>query len=129
MSYVKVTPQEFQHAIGEYVRLNLAPYERTGTVVAANARDTAASIEIKVNDLSPLTGSEIADEWRDEQGAFQRNALQSSESIHGHPVFETSEQKWILILCNQAPVVAAVSRERYLAVKMRKNRAAIPAAV
>lgn len=105
--------------------------------MAANERDTAASIEIRVNDLSRLTGSEIGDEWRDEQGAFLRNAPQAAETMHGHAVYEAGEQKWILIFRNAAPVVAAVSRERYLAVKirnleerlakMRKNRAAIPA--
>lgn len=139
MPYARVTPQEFGHATGEFIRVNLAPWERAGTTVAANERDTAASIEIRVNDLTMLAGSEIGDEWRDDQGAFLRNAPQAAGTMHGHAVYESGEQKWILILRSSAPLVAAVSRERYLTVKirkmearlakMRKNRAAIPASV
>lgn len=145
--YARVTPEHFNQTAGsasivyasQYIRVNLAPWERKGAVVTPNERDTAAAIEIKVNTLEPLLGSEIGDDWKDGQGAFVRNAPQPGETIHGHPVYESGNQKWIMIFRSAAPVMAPVSRGRYMKVKIRnleerlakarKNRAAVPAGV
>ncbi len=122
------------------ITVNLAPFERTGTAVAANERDTAASVTILVNDVSHTSTSPMGDDWADDQGGFITDADDPVETSHGFPVYQDGNlDKWALIRRHDVPVLAPVSRERYLLAAIKHaqadlaraqaHRAEIPAGV
>jgi hypothetical protein len=122
------------------VTANLAPFERIGAAVAANERDTAASVTMLVNDLSHTATTPMGDDWADPQGGFITDADDPVETSHGFPVYQDGNlDKWALIRRHDLPVLAPVSRERYLLVaitharsnlaRAEAHRAAIPAGV
>ena len=100
------------------VTLNLAPYERAPRGVEAVERDTAATIEIRINDITPLGGTEMADRfrtWQDAEGRFVQDAGVATDTRHGFPVFQEGNlDTWVVIRRNDVPFYAPVTRERYL---------------
>ncbi len=119
---------------------NIAPYERTNRGVDANERDTAASVTVAVNDLSYTGTTAMGDEWSDDQGAFIQSPEDPVDTRHGFPVYqEGNGDRWLLMRRRDVPVVAPVSRERYLLAvtkqaeealgKAQARRAKIPAGV
>ena len=114
----------------------LVPNGRGGT--SPDEQDTAAHIQIKVNDLQPLIGSEIG--LADDEGAFIENPPAPVDTVHGFPVFEEGNgDRWIMIRRNDVPFFAPVTAERYARATMaatehqladaRARRAKLPAGV
>jgi hypothetical protein len=120
--------QNFDHSEGKRVAyvtaditLNLAPLVQNGRGAAApNERDTAAHVQIKVNDLQPLMGSELS--LGDDEGTFIENPPEPVETVHGFPLFEEGNgQRWILIRRNDVPFFAPVTAERFARATMAKT--------
>jgi hypothetical protein len=122
------------------VTANLAPYERTAQGVRPNERDTAATITVVVNDFSYTGTTAMGEAWRDDLGAFIHGPEDPVETQHGFPVYqEGNGDKWLLMRRRDVPVVAPVSRERYLLcltmqvenelAKIEQRRAKIPPGV
>jgi hypothetical protein len=101
---------------------NLAPYESGPTGPLPNERDTAVTIKIAVNDLSMVTGGTINQGYimfGDDQGDFWKDAPDPIETKHDAPVYEQGDDHWIVLRAHDVPIVAPVSRERYLAYRLR----------
>ncbi|HKW03180.1 MAG TPA: hypothetical protein VJN96_25365 [Vicinamibacterales bacterium] len=103
------------------VTANLAPLVQNGRGAAMpNERDTAAHVQIKVNDLQPLMGSELS--LGDDEGTFIENPPEPVETVHGFPVFEEGNgQRWIMIRRNDVPFFAPVTAERFARATMAKT--------
>jgi len=100
--------------------LNLAPYEKTARGVEGNERDSAITLQIKVNDVSPVGGTQMT--FGDAEGHFIQDPSVESGTAHGLPVFEEGNgDKWVIVRRNDAPFYAPVSRERYLRVLAQKT--------
>ncbi len=122
------------------VTVNLVPFERTASGVEGNERDTAGSVTVVVNGLEHVGAMPKGEGWADEQGAFIQDPEEPVEMAHGFPVYQDGNlDKWLLMRRHDVPVLAPVSRERYLSVLIRQRqdevkrveerRAKIPAGV
>lgn len=101
---------------------NLAPYEGGARGATPNERDSAVQIKIAVNDLSMITGGTMTEgrlPFGDEQGDFWRDTPESNATLHGAPVYEQNDDHWVVLRAHDVPIVAPVSRERYLAFRQR----------
>lgn len=101
---------------------NLAPYEGGTRGAIPNERDSAVQIKIAVNDLSMITGGTMNEgrlPFGDEQGDFWRDTPESTATLHGAPVYDQNDDHWIVLRAHDVPIVAPVSRERYLAFRQR----------
>jgi hypothetical protein len=146
LTHAFVEVQNLDHSEGKrlaYVTadliVNLAPVAQNGRgAPVPNERDTAAHVQIKINDLQPLMGSELS--LGDDEGTFIENPPDPVDTAHGCPVFEEGNgQRWILIRRNDVPFFAPVTAERYARAVMgktehqladaRARRAKLPAGV
>ena len=143
--HATVELQNFDHSDGKRVAcitadvlVNLAPFERTSRGVEAAEQDTAAHVDIKVNDLQPLLGSDTG--LSDDQGAFIQNPPEPVDTVHGYPVYEEGNgDRWVFIRRNAVPFFAPVTAGRYLLARTaaverqladaRDRRAKVPAGV
>lgn len=101
---------------------NLAPYESGARGPIPNERDSAVQIKIAVNDLSMITGGATREgrvTFGDAQGDFWRDTPESTTTLHGAPVYDQNDDHWIILRAHEVPIVAPVSRERYLAFRQR----------
>jgi hypothetical protein len=100
---------------------NLAPYEGGPGGPVPNERDTAVSIKIAVNDLSMVTGGEITQGYvtfGDDQGDFWKDAPDPVETKHDAPVYEQGDDRFVILRGRDVPILAPVSRERYMAYRL-----------
>ena len=107
---------------------NLAPYESGPAGPIPNERDTAVSIKIVVNDLSMVTGGEITQGYvtfGDEQGDFWKDAPDPAETKHDAPVYEQGDDRFVILRGHDVPILAPVSRERYVTYRLRAVKAQI----
>jgi hypothetical protein len=120
--------------------LNIAPYERSSGGVTANERDTAGSVTVLVNDLSHTGSAPMGGAWSDDQGNFIQDPDDPVDTRHGSPVYQDGNgDQWLLMRRHAVPVLAPVTRERYLLCVMKQSedalkkaqdrRARIPASV
>jgi hypothetical protein len=108
--------------ISGLLTFNLAPYESGPGGPLPNERDTAVSIKIAVNELSMVTGGEITQgnvTFGDEQGDFLKDAPDPAETKHDAPVYEQGDDRFVILRGHDVPILAPVSRERYLAYRLR----------
>jgi hypothetical protein len=108
--------------VSSILTFNLAPYESGAAGPVANERDAAVQIKIAVNDLSMVTGGTVTEgrlTFGDDQGDFWRDTPEASATLHGAPVYEQNSDHWIVLRAHEVPIVTPVSRERYLAFRLR----------
>lgn len=98
------------------VRVSLNPYEKMPQGIFPNSQDAAASIEISVNDLSPVGAGGLDDFMRDEQGRFYTTTKDLTTTSNGYPMYGDT----VLLTRSKAPVLIPVSRGRYVQAKITR---------
>jgi hypothetical protein len=126
--YARIELENIEHAseskrpnyVQGNILLNVAPYERIRQKVEANERDTFVTVEASVNFVPVFASGEKGDE----QGGFIQDPPMSTETRHGHPVFEAGNgDKWCVILRNNVPFFAPVTEERYILAAIKRAEA------
>jgi len=104
-----------KHVVG-FVQLNLASFERTANGVEPVESDSAASIQIAVNDLVPVFGAASRETGPEQAGDFRLGMPQPDGTIHGFPVYD----RWVVIQKSDTPLFAPVTRGDYLKYELKK---------
>ena len=104
-----------KHVIG-FVQLNLASFEKTENGIAPVETDSAASIQIAVNDLAPVFGTASMGTGPEQAGDFRLGMPQPDGTIHGFPVYD----RWVVIQKSDTPLFAPVTRGDYLKYELKK---------
>lgn len=109
-----------EHVIGA-VQLNLASYEKTASGITPVESDSAASIQIAVNDLVPVFGGGSHATSSDQIADFRLGIPPPDGTIHGFPVYD----RWVVIQKNDTQLFAPVSRGDYLKYRLEKAEASL----
>jgi hypothetical protein len=104
-----------KHVIG-FVQLNLASFEKTANGIAPVESDSAASIQIAVNDLVPVFGAASMETGPEQAGDFRLGIPPPDGTIHGFPVYD----RWVVIQKSDTPLFAPVTRGNYLKYDLKK---------
>ena len=96
----------------------LGPYKATAKGAVANQDDAVATIEVRVNDLSMVTGGTETDGYTvfgDDEGDFIKGPRDPDGDAHGLPMYEQGSDQWLIVRKPDTPLLVPVSRQRYLA--------------
>ncbi len=104
-----------RHVIG-FVQLNLASFEKTASGIEPVESDSAASIQIAVNDLVPVFGAASLETGPEQAADFRLGMPQPDGTIHGFPVYD----RWVVIQKSDTPLFAPVRRGDYLKYELKK---------
>jgi len=105
------------------VTANLVPWERSARGVEANERDTAGSVTVVVNGLEHTGTAPKGDGWSDERGTFIESPEEPVETKHGFPVYQEGNlDRWVFMRRHDVPLLAPVTRARYLQAEIRLKR-------
>jgi hypothetical protein len=104
-----------KHVIG-FVQLNLASFEKTANGIEPVESDSAASIQIAVNDLVPVFGAASLETGPEQASDFRLGMPQPDGTIHGFPVYD----RWVVIQKSDTPLFAPVTRGDYLNYELKK---------
>jgi hypothetical protein len=107
--------------ISGFLQLNLASYEKTDNGVVPVESDSAASIQIAVNDLVPLFGASSMQTGSAQTADFRLGIPEPDGTIHGFPVYD----RWVVIQKNDTPLFAPVKRGDYLKYRLKKAEASL----
>ena len=129
MVYVRAHPDNLDdntiagratHVSG-FVQLNLASYEKTENGVVPVQSDSAASIQIAVNDLVPVFGASLMQTGSAQTADFRLGIPKPDGTIHGYPVYD----RWVVIQKNDTPLFAPVTRGDFLKYELKKAEAGL----
>jgi len=107
--------------IAGLVQLNLASFENTDGGIVSNANDSAAQIQVVVNDLVPIFGAASIQTGSEESGDFYYGMPHSDGTIHDLPVYN----RWVVIQNGDTPLFAQVTRGDYLKFAIRAAEKAL----
>jgi|SRR5579862_894598 len=114
--------------VGGTIHLDFGCYETGPKGVFSSDHDFAGSIVIEINDLVLVGGGTVQDGYvtfGDDQGDFIKGAREPDDTLHGFPVYEQGNDRWIVIRKPGVPILVPVSRERYLKFRLKKAQTSI----